>query len=118
MIQVLYTNIQSKIKINGFVSKQFTLMREIHQVCLLSILLYIISAKVLAVFTDASTRIKRVQVRDYQKKILNFADDTTIFYRDIKYLTRIQSILKLWEKSSSSKINFSKTHTLSAAAGA
>ena len=118
MIQVLYTNIQSKIKINGFVSKQFTLMREIHQVCLLSILLYIISAKVLAVFIDANTRIKRVQIRDYQKKILNFANDTTIFYRDINYLTRIQPILRSWEKSSSSKINFSKIHTLSAAAGA
>ena len=39
-------------------------------------------------------------------------NDTTIFLRDIDSLTRIQTILKLYEKASSSKINLSKSLAL------
>ena len=46
---------------------------------------------------------------DREIKIINFADDTTIFLRDIDCLTRIQAILNLYEKASSSKINLSKS---------
>ena len=39
--------------------------------------------------------------------MVNFADDTSIFLRDFSCLTKIESILELCEKASSSKINFS-----------
>ena len=46
-------------------------------------------------------------------KIFNFSDDTTLFLlRDINCHTRIKSILKLYEKAYSSKMNFSKIQTL------
>ena len=105
--------IQSKIKINGLLCKPFTLMQWVHQGCVLSVLLYIISAKVLAIFIHANSRMKGVQVWDHGKKILNFADDTTMFLRDINYLTRIQSILKLNEKVYSSKMNLPEIQVLS-----
>ena len=73
-----------------------------------SVLLYIITAEVLAILIDANTRIKGVQKGDHEMKILNFADGTTIFLEDINCLTRKQSILKLYEKVFISKINFSK----------
>ena len=44
--------------------------------------------------------------RDY------FADDTTIFLRYIESLTRTQTILKLYEKASRSKINLSNSQVL------
>ena len=69
MIQVAYTNIQSKIKINGLLSDPFTLMQGVHQGFPLSMLLYIIAVKVLAIF-DASTRIKRVLKGDHEIKML------------------------------------------------
>ena len=47
IITVACTNIQSKVKINGLVSDAFTLMRGVCQECPLSVLLYIIVAKVL-----------------------------------------------------------------------
>ena len=53
-------------------------------------------------------KIKGMQIEDHEIKIVNFADDTTIFLRDITYFTRIQVILKLYEDASSSKINISK----------
>ena len=109
MVKGVYTNIQSKIKINGLLSDPFTLIRKVGQGCLFSMLIYIIAAEVLASFINANKRIKRVQIGDHEIKIINFADDTTIFLKDINYLDRIQVILKLDEDASSSKINFSKS---------
>ena len=51
-----------------------------------------------------------MQIGDHKIKIVNFADDTTIFLRDIICLNRIQVILKLYEDASSSKINFLKAN--------
>ena len=75
-------------------------------------LLYFIAAEVLASFINANKRIKEIQIGDHEIKIVNFADDTTIFLRSISCLDRIQVILKLCEDTSSSKINFSKVKPL------
>ena len=109
MVKDVYTNIQSKIKINGLLSDPFTLTREVCQGCLFSMLLYIIVAEVLASFINANKRIKGIQIGDHEIKKVNFADDTNIFLRDITCLDSIQVILKLYEDASSSKINFLKS---------
>ena len=49
--------------------------------------LYIIMSEVLAILTDADTRIKGMQIRDYEIKIVNFADDATIFITGFSCLT-------------------------------
>ena len=70
---------------------------RVRQGCLLSMLLYIIVAEVLANFINADKRIKGIQIGDHEIKIVNFADNTTIFLRrDITCLKRIQVILKLY----------------------
>ena len=107
-IKVAYTNIQSKITINGLLSDPFTLMQGVRQGCPLSSVLYIKAAEVLANFIDADKRIKGVQIGDHEIKLVNFADDITIFLGDITCLNRIQVILKLYEKAFSSKINLFK----------
>ena len=112
MVKDVYANIQSKIQINGLLSDPFTLTREVSQGCLFSMLLYIIAAEVLASFINGNKRIKGIQIGDYENKIVNFVDDTTIFLRDITCLDRVQVILKLYEDTSSSKINFSKVKPL------
>ena len=109
MIQVAYTSIQCKIKINGLLSEPFTPTRGACQECPLSFLLYIVSYKVLAVSIDTNTRIKGIQIGDHEQKILNFVGDTIIFFRQINYLMRIQSNLKLCENVASNlKISFQK----------
>ena len=59
-------------------------------------LLYNIAAEVLANFINADKkRIKGIQTGDHEIKIVNFADNTTIFLRrDITCFNRIQVILK------------------------
>ena len=112
MIKVCYNNIQSKIKINGLLSDPFNIMRGVRQGCSVSKLLYIIAAEVLANFIIADKRVKGVQIGTQGIKIVNFADDTTIFLKDIDCLNRTQTILDLYEKASSSKINLSKSQAL------
>ena len=58
-------------------------------------LLYVIVAEVLASFISASKMIKGIQIRDHEIKILNFANNSSIFLRDIIRLIRRQMILKL-----------------------
>ena len=74
----------------------------VRQGCLLSMLLYNIAAEVLANLINADKRIKGIQIGDHEIKIVNFADNTTIFLRDITCLNRIQVILKPYENA---KIN-------------
>ena len=69
MVQIAYTNIQSKIKINGLLTDPFTLMRGVHHRCPPLMSLYIIVAMVLVIFIDANTRIiKGVQIGDHEMK--------------------------------------------------
>ena len=102
MIEVAYTNIESKIKLNGLLSHLLTLML-VRQGCLLSMLLYNITAEVIANSINAVKRVKGIQIGDHEIKIVNFAKSTTIYLsRDITCLNRIQVILKLYENA---KIN-------------
>ena len=79
LTKVCYNNIQSKIKINGLLSEPFTLKRGVCQGCPLSVLLYIIAAEILANFIIVNKRIKGTQIGNQEIKVVNFADDTTIF---------------------------------------
>ena len=66
-------------------------------------LLYIIVAEVLANFIIANKRVKGVQIGTQEIKIVNFADDRTIFLREIDFLNRFQTTLDLYEKASKLK---------------
>ena len=61
-------------------------------------MLYDIAAEVLANLINADKRIKGIQIRDHEIKIVNFTDNTTIVLRDITCLNWIQVILRLYEK--------------------
>ena len=66
-------------------------------------LLYNIAAEVLANLINVDKRIKGIQIGDHDIKMVNFADNTTIFLRDItRLLNRIKVILKPYENA---KIN-------------
>ena len=79
-------------------------------------LLYIIVAEVLTSFIYANKKNKGIQIGDHKVTIVNFADDTTIFLRDITCLNGIKVILNLYEDVSKSKVNFSKSQALQAGA--
>ena len=70
----------------------------VHQWCQLSKLLYNMATEVLVNRINADKRIKGIQIRDHEIKIVNLAGNATIFVRDITCLNRIRVILRLYEK--------------------
>ena len=68
----------------------------VHQVCLFSMLLYIIAIEVLPNFINTDKMINGIQIGDHEIKLVNIADNTiTIFLLDITCLNMIQIILKV-----------------------
>lgn len=84
-------------------SDSFTLIQRIFQDFPLSILLGLIVVEAIQIFIDADTKIKDMQTGDYEIRIVNFDDDTTIFLREFTCRTKIELFLKLCEQPSSSK---------------
>ena len=85
--------------------------RGVHQGYPLSTLLYIIAAKVLAIFIDADTRIKGLLTGDHEMKIkMKILVITPPFSEEI--LTASLEYNRFYEKASSSKINFPKIQAL------
>ena len=68
MIEVAYTSIQSKFKINGLLSDFFNPYIRSLTGFFIVILLYITVVEVLAIFINADRRIKGVQIGDHETK--------------------------------------------------
>ena len=71
----------------------------VRQGCLLSIRLYNIAAEVLANLINADKKIKGIQIGDHEIKTVNFANNITIFVKNITCLNRIQVTLNLYENA-------------------
>ena len=79
-IKLLYTNIESKVKCNDFISDSFTPSRGVRQGCPLSALLYVLIAEVFAASVRCDPAIKGVTVGKIEFKIIQYADETTLLY--------------------------------------
>ena len=77
---VAYTNIESKIKINGLLSDSLTAVC-VRQWCQLSKLLYNTTAEVLTNLINADKKIKAMHIGDHEIKVVNFTNNNTIFLK-------------------------------------
>ena len=76
MIKTCYSNIQSAVKVNEFVSSYFDLSRGIRQGCPISTVLYILVAETLAEAVRADTKIKGITLPDgFVSKWVGYSDD-------------------------------------------
>ena len=73
-VKLAYTDIASKIKVNGFLSDGFALERGVRQGCPLSAPLYTITAEILAIAIRLNPVIKGIQIEDIESKISLYAD--------------------------------------------
>ena len=78
-VKIMYTDISSSVKVNGFTTEVFNLRRGVRQGCPLSPLLYILCAEVFALSIRADKEIKGIQINDkVHHKIRQYADDTAL----------------------------------------
>ena len=108
-VHILYNNTNSCVLNNGHKTGKFDLRRGVHQGCPLSALLFIILVQVLQQMLTNRKDISGVMVGDKEIKILQMADDTTIFTSDVQDIPKIVEVLNHFRSISGLKTNIEKT---------
>ena len=111
-IRVFYTDISSCIINDGFASPFFNLNRGVRQGCPLSGLLFLVGIEMLNLAIQANPDIKGFNVGKKQIKITLYADDTTIFVKDLSLVTALLDTLENFKNCSGLERNKSKTEAM------
>lgn len=112
-VNVIYNDISSCILNNGFATRHFNLERGVRQGCPLSGILFVIGIEILGNAIRRSNEIKGIQIdANNTLKITQYADDTTLFLRDIQSLHNLFNLLTQFENCSGLRINQSKSELL------
>jgi hypothetical protein len=97
-VKLLYTNIFSRVLVNGFTSGAFSVSRGVRQGCPLSPLLYLIVAETISCAIKKDLCVDGFQLPNGETvKIFQYADDTTIIVHSEQAL---RSLFSLFEGTS------------------
>ena len=88
-VKVLYTNVESCVSNNGYLSSSFMLHRLFRQGCLLSSILFLPVVEIVAILIRNSINIKGFNVKEIEIKLCQLADDTTLFFTDNNYFVKL-----------------------------
>ena len=111
-VKVLYKDIQSMVKVNGFLTDPINITRGIRQGCPLSPLLYILVAEVCGIAIRDHKKIVGIKYGSYQHRILQYADDTTICVSTFRSIKHVFRVLKKYGFAAGAKVNKDKTEGL------
>lgn len=110
-IKCFYTDIFSCFKINGFLTDYVGISRSIRQGCPLSALLYTLVAEPLGLAINGEKEIKGILIEgnEIEQKSFQYADDTTLFLKDINSVGKAMGIIDKYCRGSGAKVNKEKT---------
>ena len=110
-VRLFYTNVQSAVNVNGYLSSFFSLSRGVRQGCPLSPLLYVLVSEVLAVNIRANPLIKGLSLPGVPQPlspISQYADDTSLVVCSDPAICAVFQTYDRYERGSGSKLNMSK----------
>ena len=102
-IKIIYTNIESCVTNNGYLSKYFQLSRA---------LIFTLVAEVMAIKIRNDKSITGIKAESREYKICQLADDTTVFVSNSQSVTQLVLVLQKFQKYSGLKINIDKTEII------
>ena len=109
-IGILYDNFKIQIQNSGFLSKEISITRSVHQGGCSSAFLFIILVEALAIAVREDEKIYGIQTEQMAHKINMFADDTSLFSEfDQNQLNNIMDKLEWFNEQSGLLINYDKT---------
>ena len=112
-VRLLYTNIFSRVLVNGYTSGAFAVTRGVRQGCPLSPLLYIIVAETIACAIKKDPNIDGFRLTNGEYvKIFQYADDTSVIVHSHHALRSLFSLFERYELASGAKLNVTKSHGL------
>ena len=110
-VTILYTDIRSAVKVNGYLTDEFPIKRGVRQGCPLSALLYVLCAEVLAIEIRSNSKIigyKFNKSKD-QHKLTQFADDNAVVLTTEASILELFVSLEKYEHATNARINKDKT---------
>ena len=111
-IKPLYSNITACTINNLYLLHNFTIERGIRQGCPLSALLFILVAEILSINLRSNHKAKGIIIDELEYKIIQLADNTTIFTKDLDSLQAFIAAFKHFENVSGLKLNFDKSEII------
>ena len=114
-VRLFYTEVQSAVIVNGYVSSFFPLSRGVRQGCPLSPLLYVLVSEVLAVNIRANPRLVGVSLPGSSSPlspVTQYADDTSLIASSDDAILACIETYSLFERGSGAKFNQSKSKGL------
>jgi exonuclease III len=111
-VHTIYNESVACVTNNGFASPFFTLERGVRQGCPLSPYLFIVVVELLANKIRKDTNIKGIKIGTMEIKLVQMADDTTVFVNDPDSLENILKTLGQFEKYAGLKLNKTKTEAM------
>ncbi len=111
-IKMLMVNGKSCINNGGWLTPFYELEQGLKQGCPCSPLTYLIVAELLALKLKQNNIFKGIEIHGVAYKILQYADDTNIFFRDLIDYREILSKIKDFAKFSGLKLNSKKSNIM------
>ena len=109
-VKLLYNDISSCIMNGGYSTGYFQVERGVRQGDPLSPYLFLVAIELLAHEIRRDKIIKGIRFGEHEIRQVLYADDMTIFVKDIDSISRLQYIFEEFEKVSGLKVNKEKTH--------
>ena len=111
-VKTLYTNSESTVLHNGFTTDFFKLSRGVRQGCPLSPYLFILGVEILATKIRHDDNVEGIKVFQTEHKISQFADDTTLFLRNLNSVQNSITSVDQFGDISGLSLNVEKTKAL------
>jgi hypothetical protein len=111
-VKTIYNQSEACVTNNGFSSPFFKLQRGVRQGCPLSAYLFIMVVELLAHKIRRSNNIKGIMIGETEIKLVQMADDTTMFVEDPDSLQNTFNLLKAFENYAGLRLNKAKTEAM------
>ena len=112
-IKIIYNDVSNCVVNNGHGSTFFHLQRGVRQGCPLSGILFVLGIELFARALKNKASVKGIRVDDHEIKIAQYADDTTVFVRDMESVLELLDFLSgEFSSLSGLEINTSKTEAM------
>ena len=110
-VQILYTDITSAVKVNGYLTKEFPIKRGVRQGCPLSALIYVLCAEVLGIEIRKNEQIVgyKYNRNKNEHKLTQYADDKVVCLTTENSIRELFHSLNRYEMATNSRINKDKT---------
>ena len=111
-ISTFYTNIESAVINNGFLTNWFKPSRGVRQGCPLSPFLFILSAELLANKIRQDPKIEGIKILEKEIKLSQFADDTNLFCADLEAVKEALKLVDEFGRLSGLILNVKKSKAM------